>query len=144
MFAWLKTGDADRYCTLFNLPVNTEGTIENSRFSWELPGKEFLYNNNLYDVVAIVVKNRHAIIRCVADKAEDRLLQKMQLAFTHQKDGKSRASTALLKFFSAFVSVKNTTQMQLYETLLPHPAILYSCYYPSGVSAINTPPPEIG
>lgn len=144
MFAWLKTGEADRFCTLLDLPVNAEGNIESRDFRWELNNREFVYNGGLYDVISIRINKGHASIRCVADKAEDHLIQKLRTAFEHQKEGKSRTATALLKFFSAFISVKNTVQVPSYEPSFMNPVPVYSFRCSCGVYEINTPPPEIG
>ncbi len=144
MFAWLKTGEADKLCTVFDFPVNASGNIENNHFNWELSNKEFIYNDKLYDVITIAVNDGRASIRCIADNAEDHLLQKMQGIMSHQKDNKSPASASLLKFFSAFVSAKTLCQFHFYNSTPINRTTFYCCCYTQGFYKINIPPPKMG
>ena len=47
-----------------------EGNISNSDFSWEEENKEFLYKEEMYDVVAMHIKGDTIIIRCYKDNKE--------------------------------------------------------------------------
>ena len=144
MFAWLKTGEADKFCTVFDFPVNTSGNIESHHFNWELYNKEFIYKGKLYDVVTVVVNNGRVSIRCVADNAEDHLLRKMHVLMNPRKENKSPSSDSLLKFFSIFVSAKSTGQFQVYTFPIIHRAASYYCCYAQGFHRIQTPPPKMG
>ena len=143
MFAWLKTGEADKLCTVFDFPVNASGNIENNHFSWELTNKEFIYNDKLYDVVASVVNNGHVSIRCIADNTEDLLLEKMHVIMNHQKDNKSQSPDNLLKLFPVFISVKAPCQLHFYNFTIVHRTVFYCGCYTAGFYKINIPPPKM-
>ncbi len=143
MVTWLQTGKADKYCTLLEFPVTTAGQVESRDFQWELTNKEFIYKGNLYDVVSIRIENGKAHIRCVADKAEDHLIQKIRMALHNRKEDKTRNATFLMKFFSAFVVIGQHNDVLLGDLSHVCNTGINACHYPLGVSAIPTPPPEM-
>ncbi len=48
--------------------------ISEQSINWEKKFKEFFFNDNLYDVITIEKIGFEFVIRCVADKSEDRIV----------------------------------------------------------------------
>jgi len=98
---------------------------------WEEEGEEFSWNNQLYDVARIVVKNGKTWLLCLADGKEETLLRQMCAASQH--DEKKGSHQGIVKIADDFtlpgnMRIENACitipcTYSLYITQLLQPAI---------------------
>ncbi|MEN9686392.1 MAG: hypothetical protein RLZZ28_2178 [Bacteroidota bacterium] len=71
---YLRNNPHSRLATVFFFHTEKNQIRENG-FEWEEEGDEFSYKNVLYDVVSVEYRNGQAIIHCINDANETRLVQ---------------------------------------------------------------------
>ncbi len=144
MFAWLKKTDAAAFCVSLGFNTNASGVVNDNDFAWETPQKEFIYQGCLYDVISTCVQNQKLYIQCIPDRQEDKLVAQMQNIMHKDKTDKSSPYQHLLKSFLALYVMKLSKPEPLQQSRHTIDHTIYTCYYPSGFSQLNTPPPKLG
>ena len=56
-----------------------------NQINWEVEGKEFTINNELYDVISIIENDGKIIVNCKSDKKEDSIIKKYKTEKTTPK-----------------------------------------------------------
>jgi hypothetical protein len=104
---FLKTNPTGDYLTIFQFDLK-EGEIQASNFEWEEAGKEFKYNNSMYDVVSIQEHDKKMVIYCFNDSGESELEKHLDEIHQKQNDPKASSTEAFQKLISlSFESVKH-------------------------------------
>jgi hypothetical protein len=116
-------------------------TINSNNIVWAKKNKEIIYNNQLFDVKKILIKNNIATITGLYDTAEKKVKEKAEALV---KDQKKNSNTVAQNYFQLQWFVEHSTaDEQLFSTAynkLPTP--LYLIFYCNAFIEVQTPPPN--
>lgn len=103
---FLKSNPTGDYLSNFQFDLKN-GEIDAANFEWEEKGKEFKFNNKMYDVVQINEQQQQVIIYCYNDSGESKLEQHLDEIHQKQNNPKASSTAAFQKLISlSFESVK--------------------------------------
>jgi hypothetical protein len=104
---FLKTNPTGDFLTVFHFDLK-DGEIQASNFEWEEAGKEFKYNNSMYDVVKMEEQNHQMVVYCYNDGGENKLEKHLDEIHQKQNNPKASSTAAFQKLISlSFESVKH-------------------------------------
>ena len=78
----------------------------NKNIYWEEEGKEFLFNDEMYDIVKTKMINGKVILYCINDKKEKTLIDNYNLITKNNSSSDKKGKAAFDNFFNLFVDVK--------------------------------------
>lgn len=113
---FLKTNPSDDFLSVFEFDLKN-GEIQDSNFEWEERGKEFKFNNAMYDVVKMEELNNQIIVYCYNDNGESKL--EKHLDEIHQKQNNPKASSTAA--FQKLISLSFETIKPQEQLLIPKP-----------------------
>lgn len=120
----------------FKVAVNNQQSI-----AWE-DENEFKLDNEMYDVIEKFVEGDQLVIRCIADKKEDFLLQQFRTKNEDSKPASKSMKLALVKVLTNFF--EPVAPIQIAGAGIDK--IIHHAHYFSYLRAINrtiiTPPPQ--
>lgn len=104
---FLKTNPTGDFLSVFQFEYK-DGEVLASNFEWEEAGKEFKYNNNMYDVVKMEEHNQKMVVYCYNDSGENKLEKHLDEIHQKQNNPKASSTAAFQKLVSlSFESVKH-------------------------------------
>ncbi len=138
---FLKTNPSGEFLSVFEFDLK-DGEIQASNFEWEERGKEFKFNNTLYDVVKMEVSNQKLVVYSYNDSGEDKL--EKRLDEIHQKQNNPKASSTAS--FQKLISLSFETIKQQRHYLFPNKLKFkfqgYEESILSNILEILVPPPD--
>lgn len=103
---FLKTNPGVDFLSVFEFDLK-DGEIQAADFQWEERGKEFKFNNTMYDVVKIEELNHQMVVYCYNDSGESKLEKHLDEIHQKQNNPKASSTAAFQKLISlSFESVK--------------------------------------
>jgi hypothetical protein len=114
---------------------------------WIRTGKEFRYNDKLYDVVRAEQNDSTINYYCISDEDESQLLSHYE-RFIHEQQSTGatapgKSSLSILKiFFSLFYIPKQELADRLQNSLSQPQGEFYQCFYYDDFTSITVPPPK--
>lgn len=104
---FLKTNPSGEFLSVFEFDMK-DGEIKASNFEWEERGKEFKFNNTMYDVVKMEELNNQMVVYCYNDNGESKLEKHLDEIHQKQNNPKASSTAAFQKLISlSFESVKH-------------------------------------
>ncbi|MCX6234249.1 MAG: hypothetical protein NT175_05925 [Bacteroidetes bacterium] len=123
--------DLTRIC----IPVNNKTAIR-----WIKENKEFVYNQDLYDIVSIEVKNDAIVYYCINDIKEKQLIRDFE-KLSKNKVNAPRSKTQLnLNFLLVFFFQSSENSLYDVPKEFRFPDLFH--FYTSAIKDILSPPPE--
>lgn len=113
---FLKTNPSGDFLSVFEFELKN-GVIQASNFEWEERGKEFKFNNTMYDVVKMEELNNQMVVYCYNDSGESKL--EKHLDEIHQKQNNPKASSTAA--FQKLISLSFETVKRQEHHLIPNP-----------------------
>jgi len=111
---------------------------KDSEITWLKRGREFLYHNNLYDVVKLKIHDRKIYYYCINDKKEKKLVSD----FNRNQASRKGAEKKLKRVMGSNYCTPKIIQItNLHTTDFKFPA--FDFHYKSGILKIPSPPPRM-
>lgn len=123
----------------FNLDDIHLGKID---LRW-LDEKEFIFNDNYYDVISKVHNGTELLIHCIADERENVLEEKFKRSLSSNNLEQSQ-NQKLINFFVPLSEPANAINLNLSIHTLDTYYFAYNSLYLSFISDVSAPPPQIG
>jgi hypothetical protein len=133
----IKSGVPDNELTIFHFSGS-----EMKRVKWFEKGKEFLYNNELYDVVRMEMSGQETIIHCISDARETRLFANLDDQVRKEMNSgqtRQRAVELIKKVNFNYLLFDNKRESRIVQTVLT-PVITVDLYKSVSLDQIIPPP----
>ncbi len=116
-------------------------TLHVNEIVWAKKSKEIIYNNQLFDIKKITIKNNKAIITGLYDIAEKPVKEKAEALVKNQKTNSNKMAQ---NYFQIQLYVDDyTTDENVYYTVIHKiQSPLFSFFYTNALIEIQTPPPN--
>ncbi len=128
----IRKGLKDEDLTVIIMPENDEAGI-----IWLKPGKEFRYNDEMYDVVKIHYKHQKKYYHCITDKKEKQLIADFQKSHNSKSESEKKIKrTFTYNFYpQQFTYINNLYSIDYTFSILD---VLYT----SNAIDVLSPPPK--
>jgi hypothetical protein len=114
----------------------------NNNFEWEEVGKEFKFNNEMYDVLNAITTKDSVRYLVIKDVGENKLLMHYASLLKHQTNKKSNSDSILKLLSSFFIKINDEETIISDQQNLVHSSLYIACSS-SIVLAVVAPPPQV-
>lgn len=137
----IKLGLPESELTFLHIAKSDEDEL-----SWVESGKEFIYKDQMYDVVRVESKQDTTIYQCIKDTQEDALFAHLgdhvQKHIAENKPMKNNGAKKLGQHVIKIYFLSEVTYfLALTESIIEFPSINNVCV--SAVKKVHSPPPEL-
>ena len=111
-----------------------------SKIFWEEKGKEFHFNNELYDVVKTITINGKVLLYCINDKIEKELINKYNLITKHNSSSDKKSKHVTDNMVKLFVYTEETQRLLILSAKKQY--FSFREDKADGIKKILSPPPR--
>ena len=130
-------------CTTKFVFTTTNNNITDKGFTWKEKNKEFIFNNEMYDVVDIKMNGNTILIQCIKDNKEDELIKQYCALLNQQHNSKStNKNSSLLKLFSQIFTKEEAYNFTFSIAQMQNTFSLITIDIKKNTKDILTPPPR--